>query len=218
MGDFTEPETQTVSREPEGFGEFRQEAVQPFLRGLFQNPTGASNPFAQQAGATPEARVLQRAQPALGSLVAGGGLGAAQQVIESAQPQFAENLQEAQAQFTSQAPSTFNTAAGAGLGDLTQSALQDFNRFQAQALQQGQQTGIQAAGQFGQLARGAGQAQTQRFVNPTLQLLTSGIGFGRPIPSRTVAGPSPFSQLVQGASAAGTAALGVGAFGGGGGS
>jgi hypothetical protein len=69
--------------------------------------------------------------------------------------------------------------------DISSQGLRDFNLFQAEALRQGQQTALQAGGLFGQLAQAAGGAQ-QRFINPTLQLLLGGMGFGQPRTAATV--------------------------------
>lgn len=209
--------TQKTSREPEDVTRFRQESVTPFLRGILGAPRSqAVNPFAQAASATPENRVLQRAQPALSQLIAGGGQGAAQQVVEATRPQFQRNLQQGIAEFQSQAPSVFNAASGAGAGRITNRAIQDFNRLAAQQFQQGQQTALQAAGTLGQLGQAAGQAQTQRFVNPTLQLLTAGTQLAQPIPAQVTSSPGIGSQILSGAATVGGAAAG-GAFSGGGG-
>lgn len=213
MGDIAEPRTETVSREPEDVTGFRQQTIQPFLEGIINAPQSQANPFAQAAAQSPEQQVLEQTQPALQGLIQGGGQQAAQQVIDAAQPRFQENLETGIAEFMSQTPSTFNTAAGVGAGDIAESALRDFNLFQQQALQQGQQTALGAAGQLGQLAQGAGRAQTQRFVNPTLQLMQGATQFAQPVPPEVVAQPSPLSQIISGAGAAAQSAIAASAMG-----
>lgn len=211
------PQTETVSREPQDITNLRTGSLSPFLQGIIQNPMGrASNPFSRFLAQSPEQQVLEQTQPALMDLIGGGGMGAGQQVIEAAQPVFQQNLQEAGSQFLAQTPSTFNTAAGAGLGGLQQQALQDFNLFQQQALQQGQQTALRAGQLLGQLGQGAGQAQTQRFVNPTLQLLLGASRLAQPIPPEVVASPGIGSQLLSAAATVGGGLAGSGAFSGGG--
>lgn len=209
------PDTETTQTEPADVTQFRTQTIQPFLEGIFRQPTSPQgNPFAQMAAQQPEQQVLQSQFDALSGLSQGGGLGAAQQVIGAAQPVFNHNLQQAGAEFMSQAPSTFNTSAGAGLGNLQARALQDFNLFAGQALQQGQQTGIDAAQTLGGLGQAAGGAQ-QRFINPTLQLMLGGMGMAQPMPADVASQPGLFGQLLgaAGSIGGGMAAGGTGFFG-----
>lgn len=232
MGDFFSPQTETTPREPGDVTQFRTGTLQPFLQGLFTDPTGefsfspgqtqtvttpglgpldpqtftfqgpatsTGNPFSQFLAQSPQQQV---ASETLSALASGGGFGAGQQVVEAAQPQFAENLQQASAEFTSQTPSTFNTATGAGLGNLQQGALNDFNLFARQALAQGQQRGLEAANLLGQQAL----QRRQQFINPTLALMQGAFGLSQPIPAQVTEGPSLFSDILgAGATVAGGA-------------
>lgn len=163
-----------------------------------------NNPFANvgQAGLAGTARnaleialaqnPMQQTQETLTGLMQGAG----QQVIDAAQPVFNQNLATAQGNLNSAAPGRFSTAfTGQGI-DLAQNALRDFNLFQAQTLQEGQKTQLAAGGLLNDIANsqianllGAGQFglnQNLAGIDPFVQLLGIGAGFGRPAPMESV--------------------------------
>lgn len=191
-----------------------QQQQADFLQGIFSgdNPfANMASPLQQQAtGAisqflgqpAPEQQVFDQLSGDLAGLAQGGGVGAAQQVIGAAQPIFQQNLDFAQGQLQNAAPGRFSSAfVNQGI-DLGSRALQDFNLFQQQALQQGQQTGLQAAGLLGNLASQAGQQPFQRMlgagqlgaqisqqqISPLLSIMQGGLQFGHPAARQPIVG------------------------------
>jgi hypothetical protein len=195
--------TGSVATDP--FGQFGFTPAQPGTGAFdFFAPSGrrggtpaqfTGNPFAQFLTGQPEQLALEQISPELLALIQGGGVGAAQQVIGAAQPIFAENLARALGLAGAAAPTAGSSALALQGADISSQGLRDFNLFQAEALRQGQQTALQAGGLFGQLAQAAGGAQ-QRFINPTLQLLLAGMGFGQPRTAATVQ-PGALDYLTQ---------------------
>lgn len=205
-----------------------------FTSPLQRQATGGISQFLSQP--SPEMQTLQSAQPALLGMLNQGaqGMGAfdqSQALVGAATPIFDRNLQSSLGALGNQAAGRFSTAFGAQANDLTSRALQDFNLFSQQALQSGlgldlqsrqigQQGALGAANLLGSLSAQAGQnpfnralqagqlglGQTQAAINPTLQLLLGGMGFGQPQALDSVVGESPLTQFGNLGIAAATAA------------
>jgi hypothetical protein len=220
LGFLTKPSiTQVNPNSPDVQG--LQGGISEFLGGLFgggESPfagvtsdlqRGATGGLMQMLSANPEQQTLDMLQPGLMDLFSQG---ASQGITQAALPIFAQGLQRQLGGASSGAPGRFSTAFASQGIDLASRAAQDFNLFQQQARQAdvanqlgagsllGSLAGQAGSGMFGRnLAAGQlGGAQTQQMIDPQLQLLLGGLGFARPAPMDTVAGPSPldiFGQL-----------------------
>jgi len=207
-----------------------QDAISPFLQGLFQNPnenplqnslTGqAGNALSTFLGNNPEQQVFENLEGGLLDIFGGAG---GESFGEAASAISQRNLQSSLGQLSSSAPGRFSTAfTNQGIG-LAQRAQQDLNLLQQQFGQQdiagrlgagellGTLAGQAGEGAFGRTERAGqfGLAQQQQLI----QLLLGGLGFAQPQPLDTVVGSSLLDKLIG----AGTTVFAAKQFGGGGG-
>jgi hypothetical protein len=239
LGALTKPQTKTVDPTPDAVKPLQGD-IAGFLQGLFQsggqqNPFGGmTSPLQQMAtggmkqflSQNPEQQTLNMLQPGLVEMFSRNS---AEGVGAAAMPLFQQGLQFAQGSLANSGQGRFSTAfENQGIG-LAQRAMQDFNLLQNQAFMQDQQNRLGAGNLLGSLAGQAGQGafgrnlqagqlglgMTQQAVNPILQLLLGGMGFGQPMGKETIVGKSPLSQI--GDIGLGIATLGTMRGGGGGG-
>jgi hypothetical protein len=187
-----------------------QGALNPFFINMIQNPM--QSPFGQMLGAKDyEQRAFNATEPGLLRMF-NQGLGPGTEFLDAYSPIAKNNLQFALGQLGSAAPMANSSALATQGIDATTQFGNAFNLFALQAKQNLLDQALGAAGQYGALAQGAGNAVAQRYINPLVQILQVASQYAQPR-SEVYQPPGVMDYVTQGANAAAALMWGKGQWG-----
>lgn len=157
----------------------QQQALNPFFIHMIQGGP-ANNPFTQYLNQTNyEGKAFDATEAGLLQIF-NQGQGQGQEFVDAYQPTWQNNLQFALGSLGAAAPMASSSAfATQGIG-ATNQAMDAFNLFALNAKQNLLTQALQAAGQYGTLAQGAGNAVAMRALAPFLQTMQTAAQYANP--------------------------------------